>query len=131
MCVMNRERGGAVPVILPRLEEHAVAGPDDLDRPAAPLCEPHAFDDVDRLAVRMGMPRRPAPGVKLTLVALSREEPVGAATGVEVDGAREQSLGPVLVSIPLLVICIAPPRSACTPSAAAMMVAHPTNSTNG
>src|SRR5689334_23067901 len=42
--------GGAVPVLLARLEEYAVAGADDLDRPAATLAEADALGDVDGLA---------------------------------------------------------------------------------
>src|SRR5256885_337991 len=49
-------RRGAVPVVLARLEEHAVARADHLDRRAAPLYEANAFRDVDRLSVRMGVP---------------------------------------------------------------------------
>src|SRR5829696_10505518 len=49
-------RRGAVPVVLARLEEHAVAGADLLDRPAVALAEPEAFGDEDRLAVWMGVP---------------------------------------------------------------------------
>jgi hypothetical protein len=66
-------------VFLARLEEDAVAGADHLDRPAAPLAEADAFEDVDRLAVRMRVPRARATGVKWTLLALSREAPKGAA----------------------------------------------------
>src|SRR2546429_7303823 len=40
-------RRGAVPVVLARLEEHAVAGPDHLDRPTAPLAEADTLGDVD------------------------------------------------------------------------------------
>ena len=49
----------AVPVLLARLEEDAVAGPDHLDRPAAALREAEALGDEDGLAVRVGVPRRP------------------------------------------------------------------------
>src|SRR5215213_3730162 len=45
-------RRGAVPVVLARLEEDAVAGPDELDLPAFPLAEADALDDEDRLSVR-------------------------------------------------------------------------------
>src|SRR2546423_1867916 len=51
-------RSCAVPVVLARLEEHAVAGPDDLHGTAAPLRETHALGDVNRLAVRVRVPRR-------------------------------------------------------------------------
>ena len=49
-------RGGAVPVLLARLEEDAVSGPDHLDRAAAPLAEADAFGDPDRLAVWVRVP---------------------------------------------------------------------------
>src|SRR5437763_14059389 len=50
-------RSRAVPVLLARLEEDAVAWADHLDRAAAPLAEADAFEDVDRLAVRVRVPR--------------------------------------------------------------------------
>src|SRR6266508_679363 len=50
-------RGGAVPMLLARLEEHAVTGPDHLDRAAAALREADAFGDEDRLPVGVGVPR--------------------------------------------------------------------------
>src|SRR3954467_1128605 len=49
----------AVPVVLAGLEEDAVAGPDDLDRAAFALTEAGTLGDIDGLAVRMGVPRRP------------------------------------------------------------------------
>src|SRR4051794_13638576 len=49
--------GGAVPVVLAGLEEHAVARTDHLDRSAAPLCEADALGDADGLAIRVGVPR--------------------------------------------------------------------------
>jgi uncharacterized protein YqfB (UPF0267 family) len=42
----------------PILEEDAVTGSDDLDRPTAGLRESNALGDVDRLAVRVSVPRR-------------------------------------------------------------------------
>src|SRR5438309_799369 len=47
----------AVPVLLSRLEEHAIAWPDDLDRSALPLTQPDTFGHVDRLPVRVRVPR--------------------------------------------------------------------------
>jgi hypothetical protein len=44
-------------VVLVGLEDHAVTGPDDFDRTAAPLDEPDALGDVDRLAERVRVPR--------------------------------------------------------------------------
>src|SRR5215208_5262740 len=52
-------RGGAVPVVLAGLEEHAVARADYLDRFAAALREADALGDVDGLAVGVGVPRGP------------------------------------------------------------------------
>src|SRR5436190_953396 len=52
-------RGRAVPVVLARLEEDAVAGADNLDLAATALTEPDAIGDVDVLAERMLMPGRP------------------------------------------------------------------------
>ena len=49
-------RGGAVPVVLPGFEEHAVAGPDLLDGTALALSAPDAFGDVDGLSVWVGVP---------------------------------------------------------------------------
>src|SRR5690348_10779582 len=46
-----------VPVLLVRLEEDPVTRLEDLDRAAAPLGSADALEDVDRLAVRMGVPR--------------------------------------------------------------------------
>src|SRR6185437_5042574 len=45
-----------VPVLLARLEEDAVACLEYLDRPAAPLRTADALEDVDRLAIWMGVP---------------------------------------------------------------------------
>src|SRR5436309_2815521 len=50
-------RSRAVPVLLARLEEDAIAGADHFDRPAAPLAEADALGDPDRLAVRVRVPR--------------------------------------------------------------------------
>src|SRR5918998_3532262 len=49
--------GGAVPVVLTGLEEHAVARSDHFDRPAAALAEADALGDIDGLAVRVNVPR--------------------------------------------------------------------------
>jgi hypothetical protein len=49
-------RGGAVPVLLAGLDEDAVAGADDRDRPAAALAASDAFRDTDGLAVGVGVP---------------------------------------------------------------------------
>src|SRR3954465_14186091 len=46
----------AVPVVLARLENDAVAGPDLGDGAALALAAPDALGDENRLAVRMGVP---------------------------------------------------------------------------
>ena len=73
-------RRSAVPVLLARLEEDAVAGPDHLDRPAAPLREADALDDEDRLAVRVRVPRRARPGREVDAARAHARRPDGAAT---------------------------------------------------
>jgi cell division inhibitor SulA len=73
-------RRGSVPVILAWFEEHTVARADHLDRAAAPLGEADALEQEDGLAVRVSVPAVRAPGVKWTLLALTREEPDGVAT---------------------------------------------------
>src|SRR6476469_5798496 len=72
-CDVGHEpcRGRSVPVLLPRLEEHTVAGPDHLDRPTTALCVTDALENVDRLAVRVRVPR-------------------GACARCEVDAARAE-----------------------------------------
>src|SRR6202020_190965 len=73
--LLNREVGheaigsGTVPMLLPGLEAHAIAGPDLLDRATPVLAAPDALDHVDGLAARVGVPR-------------------GAGTGSEVDARR-------------------------------------------
>jgi hypothetical protein len=69
-----------MPVILARLEEDAVAGPDHLDGLAAALAEADALGDVDRLAVRMVCHAVRAPGVKWTTAAPTRDGGDGVAT---------------------------------------------------
>src|SRR5260370_41174403 len=57
--VCHEPRGrSTVPVLLARLEEHAVARPDYFDRPAATLGEADALDDENGLAVWVRVPRR-------------------------------------------------------------------------
>lgn len=65
-------RGGAVPVVLTWLEEHPVAGTDDLDRSAATLASADALEHVDRLTYRVRVPCGPGAG---------REVPAGGTAG--------------------------------------------------
>jgi hypothetical protein len=61
-------RRGAVPVLLAGFEEDAVAGADRLDRTAAHLAEADAFEDLDRLAVRVRVPGGASAGRELDAV---------------------------------------------------------------
>jgi hypothetical protein len=51
-----------MPVVFAGLEERAITGSDDLDRPAAALGEADALGDIDRLTVGVGVPRGPGAG---------------------------------------------------------------------
>src|SRR4051794_10355957 len=82
-------RGGAVPVVLSRLEEDAVAGADDLDGAALALAEPDALGDEDRLAVRMGVPGGAGARREVDAGGGERRGPGGRGDGVDVDVARE------------------------------------------
>jgi hypothetical protein len=72
-------RRGAVPVVLSGLEEHAVAGPDGLDRAALALAEP--TPSVTKIVWPCGCVCETvrAPGVKCTAAAANVEVPAGAA----------------------------------------------------
>jgi hypothetical protein len=50
---------GTMPVLLTRLEEHAVTWSHDLDRLATTLTQADSLGNVDGLAVWMRVPRRP------------------------------------------------------------------------
>src|SRR5690349_5280275 len=63
--VRHRRGGrGAVPVLLARLEPHHIARPDRLDRSALALYPAAAEGDDQRLAERMGVPRRARTGLE-------------------------------------------------------------------
>ena len=59
---MKRFDACAVRVLLARLEEDTITGADDLDRVTAALGKTDSLEDVDRLAVRMRVPRRSRAG---------------------------------------------------------------------
>src|SRR5215218_6567287 len=81
--------GGAVPVVLGGLEEHAVARADDLDRVAFALAQAYALGHEDRLPERMGVPR--GPGARREVHARRAEAGGlgGGGDGVDVDVAGE------------------------------------------
>ena len=93
-------------MVLAGLEEDAVSGADHLDGPAAPLAVADAFEDVDRLAVRMGVPGGASAGRE---VAAARAQPRGrggCCDRVDVDGAGEPVTRPGLGVQVFLAICI-------------------------
>src|SRR4051794_28707441 len=71
-------RRGAVPMILTGLEEHAVAGSDDLDGAALALAESGTLGHEHRLPVWVGVPRG-----------------AGARREVDVDGGEGRAAGGV------------------------------------
>src|SRR3954449_2106680 len=82
-------RGGAVPVVLARLEEHAVAGADLLDRAALAPAEADALGDEERLPVRMGVPGRTSAGREVHGRGGEGRSAGGRGDGVDVDVAGE------------------------------------------
>jgi enoyl-ACP reductase-like protein len=70
-------RGGAVPVVFSRLEEHAVSRADHLDRFSAALAEADALGDVDGLAVRVGVPRGSGARGELDVPEAVANQPIG------------------------------------------------------
>ena len=104
-CDMRHKsaRGGAVPVILARLKEDAVAGADDLDRAAFTLAEADAIGNPDRLAVGVGVPGGAGAGGEVDGVGTERGE--ASATVSTKTVPVNQSAGPAPVSSVFLVIC--------------------------
>ncbi len=76
-------RGGAVPVLFIGLEEDAIAGTDDLDRPATMLAPANTLGDVDGLPVGVGMR---VPGLELVIGGRPWTFPNGKVPQVHVDG---------------------------------------------
>src|SRR3954464_10549770 len=82
-------RGGAVPVVLARLEEDTVAGADLLDRAALALAEADALGDEDRLAVRVRVPGGARAGREVDDGGGEGRGRLGGGDRVDVDVARE------------------------------------------
>src|SRR3954454_2097114 len=80
---------GAVPVVLARLEEDPVAGPDDLDWASLALAEADALGDEDRLSVGMCVPRGPRTGREVHERRGEGRAPSWRGDGVDVDVAGE------------------------------------------
>src|SRR6266852_6187541 len=78
-----------MPVLLTRLEEHPIAWPDHLDRTSPPRCETDALGDVDRLAVRVRVPRGPCAGREMDIAGADPERTGRGGNGVEVHDPGE------------------------------------------
>lgn len=99
--------GGAVAVVLAGFEEHTVAGSDHLGQAALALAAADTLDDVDRLPVRVGMPR--SPGARREMNECrdeGRRAGTGAAMGSIYTSPVNQAPGALTVSMLLRVICI-------------------------
>src|SRR5438105_1827485 len=84
-----------MPVILAGLEEHAVAGTDDLDRPSATLRAPDALGDADRLTVWVGVPRGPRARREMDAARVQARGPRRSREAVDVRRAREPPIRPL------------------------------------
>src|SRR4051794_26327008 len=82
-------RGGAVPVVLARFEEHAVAGADLLDRAAFALATADALGDEDRLPVRVRVPGGAGAGGEVDVGGGEDRACGGGGDGVDVDVTGE------------------------------------------
>ena len=69
-----------VPVLLVGLEEDAVPGADDLDRPFAALAQTYALGDEDGLAERVAVPVGAGAGHEVHQLAVRRDGGGAAAT---------------------------------------------------
>src|SRR5215217_5330971 len=78
-----------VPVVLQGLEEHAIAGPKHLDRPALALAQADALGDEDRLPMRMRVPGGPGAGREVHGRGGERRGRLRRGDGVDVDVAGE------------------------------------------
>src|SRR4051812_10671299 len=88
--------GGAVPVVLAGLEEDAVAGADLFNRAAFALAAADALGDVDRLAVRVGVPGGARTGREVHERGGEGRRRFGRGDRVDVDVAREPVGGALL-----------------------------------
>jgi hypothetical protein len=89
MWVMKRVGAAPCQWSLAGLEEHAITGPDDLDRAAAALAEPDTLGDIDRLAEGMGVPCGSGAGREVDAGGLQAGGLRCRGEGVDVDGAAE------------------------------------------
>ncbi|MGH3602229.1 MAG: hypothetical protein ACRDQH_18445 [Pseudonocardiaceae bacterium] len=78
-----------MPVVLTGLEEDAVAGADHLDGSAFVLAQTNALGDVDRLPVRVGVPRGAGARGEVDVGCGERGGAGGCCDGVDVDVAGE------------------------------------------
>ena len=82
----------AVPVVFAGLEEDAVAGADDLDRPTAALAQADPLGHPDRLAVRVGVPGRAGARREVDAARVQPRAARRRRDRVDVDGAGEPLL---------------------------------------
>src|SRR5438270_11017613 len=82
-------RHRAMPVLLARLKEDTVARPDHLYPVTSPLTKAGAFEDPDRLPVRMLVPRRPRPGGEMHRGSTERGGVRRYRNRADVDGPAE------------------------------------------
>src|SRR3954447_9942806 len=87
-------RCGAVPVLLVGLEQHAVAGTDDLDRATAALAQADALGDEDGLAQRVAVPVGARAGHEVHQVGADPGRCGRGGDGVDVDVAGNPVGGP-------------------------------------
>src|SRR5579884_1201040 len=82
-------RCGSVPVVLLRLEEHPVPGPDHLHRAAPPLGQADALGDEDGLAVRVPVPGGPGARGEVDQARHQARPTLGDGHGVDEHQAGE------------------------------------------
>src|SRR6187401_212991 len=94
----RRRRRRPVPVLFAWREPNDVTGPNLLDRPTPTLGAANAGCHDQRLAERVGVPRRPRPGTGASNSGSMRTVPVNHSAGPLADGCE-----------PLRLISISPP----------------------
>src|SRR5579864_8193362 len=95
-CDVRHEPGrcGAVPVVLTRLEEDTVPGPDHLDRATLTLAKADTFGDPDRLPMRMRVPGSARAGREVDARCSDARAAGGRCDRVDEDRSGEPVLRP-------------------------------------
>src|ERR1700690_531417 len=94
-------RGGPVPVVFTRLEEHAIAGSYDFRATDTPANASDAFGHPDVLSVRMRVPRRPCARREVNVARVQPRRVGGSRHWVDVHIAGEP-LGRALGGAPVV-----------------------------